>query len=267
LTKKQPFGIYEGDPVIHSNQIVEKLRKAAKVAAETAEFSLTLKDKIGMTGDEADALIHDFIISKNAYPTPIGFMNFPKSVCISTNEVLCHGIPNKRPFQDGDYVNYDISVFIDGVHGDNSVMVEYGNVHPDIQKLIKVTQEALYESIKVCKPGAYFRDIGEVCEDIAKKNGYYSCKLITAHGIGPLLHMPPMIPHFRTHMPYKMSPGNVFTIEPIFMMKDVKAPHVWEDDFTLVAPGNPSAQWEHTVLITENGYEVLTKRSNENGVF
>jgi methionyl aminopeptidase len=128
-----------------------------------------------MTGTEADALIHDFIIKKGAYPTPIGFMKFPKSVCISLNEsievyhmfkslALCHGIPCDRPFEAGDYVNYDITVFKDGVHGDNSVMVEYGDVNPLAKRIIDITKLALYEAIRICKPGAWFRDIGNVCE-------------------------------------------------------------------------------------------------------
>jgi len=248
--------------VVHNKENIQKMKIAAKLAAETATHgSKVLKE--GLTGEDVDKEIHDFIIKNGGYPTPIGFMGFPKSVCISPNEVMCHGIPNMRPFQNGDYVNLDISVYVNGVHGDTSLMVQVGNVHPDVQKLIKVTQQAVYQSIKMCKPGVQFSAIGEICEDIAKEHGFHSSELFTGHGIGELLHMPPMITHTYNNYPGEMQVGNVFTIEPIITMYPPEQILMWKDKWTVVSQNNPSAQWEHTVLITENGFEVLTKREGE----
>ena len=144
-----------------------------------------------MTTNDVDRIVHDFIISHDAYPTPIGFMGFPKSVCTSVNEVVCHGIPNLRPLENGDYLNIDCTLYKDGVHGDSSVMVKIGDIHPDIQKLIDCTQKALYESIKICKPGTPFNEIGNVCEQVAEAGGFVVCELFTGHGVGKLLHLPP----------------------------------------------------------------------------
>ncbi|EGR28288.1 methionyl aminopeptidase, putative [Ichthyophthirius multifiliis] len=191
----------------------------------------------GITTDDIDKICHEFIIKNGAYPTCLGFNNYPKTICTSVNEVLCHGIPDQRPLENGDYLNLDISLYLNGVHGDTSIMIQIGEkVHPEIQKLIKTTQQALYESIKICQPG---------------------------HGIGHLLHLPPVIYHCKkTQMesPYVMEEGMVFTIEPIFTMQFQDC-FIWEDQFTVVSPFNPSAQWEHTVLVTDSGYEVLTQRT------
>lgn len=171
-----------------------------------------------MTTDDVDEIVHNYIIENDAYPTPIGFMHFPKSVCTSVNEIACHGIPNKRPLKSGDYLNIDITLYKYGVHGDNSAMVKIGKVHEDVCKLIDVTQKALYESIKICGPGVPFSEIGMICETIANQNNYHICELFTGHGVGEKLHMPPMIYHYENDEPYKMSVGNVFTIEPIIML-------------------------------------------------
>ncbi|KRW98279.1 Peptidase M24, structural domain [Pseudocohnilembus persalinus] len=255
------FGIYNGKPVVHNKEMQQKMRKAGKVGAKVLKYIMG-QVKEGVSTNDLDVLIHNYIIEQGAYPTPLGFMHFPKSVCSSVNEVLCHGIPNSRKLQNGDWINLDVTLFIDGVHGDNSGMVCVGDVHPDVQNLIKVTQKAVYESIKICRPGTPIKQIGEVCQQVAEDNGYINCELFTGHGVGEKLHMPPIVQHQKNDSPHIMEPGMVFTIEPIFMMKP--GPYVmWQDDFTILSPGVPSAQWEHMVMITEDGHEVLTKRDDE----
>ncbi|EAR84818.1 methionine aminopeptidase (macronuclear) [Tetrahymena thermophila SB210] len=258
------FGIYHGNPVVHNQDIIRRLKIAGNLAARTLAH-LASHVKEGITTDELDKICHKFIIDNNAYPTALGFMHFPKSVCTSVNEVVCHGIPNTRPLKNGDYINLDVTLYIEGVHGDNSLMVPVGDVHPEIMKLIQTTQKALYESIKVCKPGTPFRKIGEVCESIAHENGFSVCELFTGHGVGELLHMAPAVFHekkTRSENPYVMQPGMVFTIEPIFTMRRGRY-QMWSDQMTVVSPYNPSAQWEHTILITEQGHEVITLRDGE----
>eukprot|EP01016_Furgasonia_blochmanni_P027491 TRINITY_DN2897_c0_g3_i4.p1 TRINITY_DN2897_c0_g3~~TRINITY_DN2897_c0_g3_i4.p1 ORF type:complete len:222 (-),score=41.83 TRINITY_DN2897_c0_g3_i4:165-830(-) len=216
-----------------------------------------------MTTDELDKAVHDFIISNGGYPTPLGFMHFPKSVCTSVNEVLCHGIPDLRPLEKGDYINIDVTCFIEGYHGDTSVMALIGDVHPEIRRLIDATQRAVYESIKICKPGVPFNKIGDICERVARDEGFTVCPLFNGHGIGKLLHLPPSIIPVKNKYPGVMEPGNAFTIEPIFMMFNSEKYHMWDDHFTTISRDNPSAQWEHTVLITETGCEVITLREGE----
>mgnify|MGYP002344952573 FL=1 len=149
--------------------------------------------KAGMTCEDLDKFVHDTILQQGAYPTPIGFMGFPKSVCISVNEVLVHGIPSMRPLYDGDSLNVDVSIFYDGYHGDNNLMIQIGEVDEDVRKLIKVTQQAVYEAIKVCKPGQKFNEIGRAIETYASSNGMYVCEMFNGHGVGEQLHLPPCI--------------------------------------------------------------------------
>ncbi|CAD8155048.1 unnamed protein product [Paramecium octaurelia] len=265
LSETKPvYGIYEGAPVVHNQDMIQKLKKAAQIAAQTAHVAQK-SVKQGMTTDDLDKIVHEFIISQNAYPSPIGFKGFPKSVCTSVNEVCCHGIPNLRPLDFGDSLNIDVTIFYDGVHGDTSVMAQVPEMNPKITKLINTTQKALYEAIKICKPGEKFSKIGDIVEEVAADEGFTVCELFTGHGIGELMHMPPMIIHNFNDYPGVMVPGNVFTIEPVLLMRHDQY-SMWKDNFTVVSPDNPSAQWEHMVLITEKGYEVLTKREDETGI-
>lgn len=146
-----------------------------------------------MTCEDLDKFVHDTIIAQGAYPTPIGFMGFPKSVCLSVNEVLVHGIPSTRVLENGDSLNVDVSVFYDGYHGDNNLMIEIGEVHPDIKKVINVTRKAVYEAIRICKPGQKFSEIGRTIEEVAKANNIHVCDMFNGHGIGQQLHLPPCV--------------------------------------------------------------------------
>lgn len=152
-----------------------------------------------MSLDDVDKIVHDFIIENDGYPSAIDFHGFPKSVCTSVNDVVCHGVPNNYILEDGDYLNIDIVCYKDGFHGDNSAMVMLGNVHPDILKLSQVTRESMYKAIEICRPGASFKQIGKEIEDYANEHGYYVNREFTGHGIAHELHMPPLVHHYTTN--------------------------------------------------------------------
>jgi methionyl aminopeptidase len=248
--------------IYKTKQEIENFKKACKIAAEALRQAC-LNIKEGSTTEDADKIIHDYIISQNAYPAAINYMGFPKSVCTSVNEIACHGIPNLRKLKNGDFVNFDVTAYYGGFIGDTSAMVMIGGVHPDIQNLIKITRNAMYKGISICKPGEKIAKIGETIEEYVKSFGYTVCTEFIGHGVGKYMHMQPMVSHVRNKSDYIMEPGMAFTIEPIVMMYPYKQLYMWEDKWSIVCPNNPSAQWEHTILITDNGYEILTLRENE----
>jgi len=220
--------------------------------------------KPGITTNDIDKMVHNYIVSQNAYPSPIGYMGFPKSVCTTVNESVCHGIPNNRTLIDGDYINIDVTAFYKGYHGDTSGMATVGNTHEDIKKLIRVTRECMYKAINMCKPGVKISKIGEIIEEHASKFSYTVCNEFCGHGVGKELHMKPLVRHNNNDFNDDiMEPGMAFTIEPIILMHKYEELYMWEDNWTIIAPNNPSAQWEHTILITENGHEILTLRKGE----
>ena len=179
--------------------------------------------KVGMSLDELDNIVNNFIISEDAYPSAIDFMHFPKSVCLSVNDVVSHGVPNSYVLQAGDYLNIDVVCFKSGHHGDNSAMVmletDKVKVHPEIHKLSKVTREAMYTAIQACKPGLKFSQVGELISDFAESHGYFVNEEFGGHGIAHHLHMAPLVHHNRTPKACQeeMRPGMAFTIEPILM--------------------------------------------------
>ncbi|CDW77276.1 methionine aminopeptidase [Stylonychia lemnae] len=242
----------------------EGLRKASQIAAKTLKTALD-NTKIGMSLDDVDEIVHESILSMGAYPSAIDYMHFPKSVCTSVNEVVAHGIPNDYVLKDGDYLNIDVVCYFDGHHGDNSGMVMLGNVHPDIQKLSQVTRESMYAAIEIVKPGATFDQIGKTIEEYADKYGYAVNAEFGGHGIAHHMHMPPMVYHNKTRSSSKqvMKPGMAFTIEPILMMKKNFNYVQWRDNWTISTNGVPSCQWEHIILVTEEGHEILTIREGE----
>ena len=222
-----------------------------------------------MTLDEIDKIVHDYIVADGAYPSAIDFMHFPKSVCLSVNDVVSHGVPNNYVLRAGDYLNIDVVCFKDGFHGDNSAMVfledETTKVHDDIKRLSKVTRDSMFLAIQNCKPGFHFHQIGEMIQDYAHEHGYTVNKEFGGHGIGKDLHMAPLVHHHSTPMANRseMKPGMAFTIEPILHIDPSVQYHQFEDGWTMQARGNPSCQWEHIVLITEAGNEILTLREGE----
>jgi len=176
--------------------------------------------KIGMTLDDVDKLVHDYIVADEAYPSAIGFHHFPKSVCTSVNDVVTHGVPNNYELKNGDYLNIDVVCYKQGHHGDNSAMVLMGDVHPDVVALSKATREAMWSAINICKPGTKFNQIGETIEEYAGDKGYFVNREFGGHGIAHELHLPPLVHHYKTkqNSTEEMRPGMAFTIEPILMM-------------------------------------------------
>lgn len=182
--------------MILENDQIEGLRKAANLGARTLKHAMD-NTEIGMTLDDIDQIVHNYIVADDAYPSAIGFHNFPKSVCTSVNDVVSHGVPNNYVLQDGDYVNIDVVCYKHGHHGDNSGMVLLGDVHPDVVKLSKITREAMYAAIDICKPGTRFNEIGATIEDYAHDHGYAVNHEFGGHGIAHELHLAPLVHHYR----------------------------------------------------------------------
>jgi len=234
------------------------MRAAGELAARVLKFAGTLV-KPGVTTDEIDKAVHQTIIDAGAYPSPLGYGSFPKSVATSVNECICHGIPDSRPLQDGDIINVDVTVYLNGYHGDTSETFICGTVDSDVKQFVEVTRDCLNTAIAICGPGVYFREIGNVINDIADIHNYNVVEQFVGHGVGSIFHSAPSILHYRNYKPGRMVVGQTFTIEPMLTMGSIQ-PVRWDDQWTVVTKdGSLSAQFEHTVLITENGAEVLTQ--------
>lgn len=252
---------FETKVVIHDKDTIEKMKIAAKIAAGALQAALDFVTP-GVTTHDIDGVVHDYIISKGAYPAPIWYQGFPKSVCTSVNEVVCHGIPDSRPLQDGDILNIDVTTYINGVFGDTSDMALVGSSHSaKILELIKVTHDCVHEAIKICKPGVPVSAIGNLIESLAENQGFGVCQEFSGHGIGKSMHMPPAILACKNEIATQMQPGMTFTIEPIIMMNKNYNLAMWDDNWTVVDTTlGPSAQYEHTILITDEACEVITQR-------
>jgi len=250
---------------IKNAEDIAKMRIAGRLAAEVLEM-IGPYVKEGVTTDEINEICHDYIINvQKAIPAPLNYHGFPKSICTSVNHQICHGIPGPRKLKEGDIVNIDVTVLKDGYHGDTSKMFIIGKPSVLADRLIKITQECLYLGIEEVKPGAHFGDIGAVIQEHAEKNRFSVVREYCGHGIGKIFHEPPNVLHYgKRGTAEKLQPGMIFTIEPMINAgkRDVK---LLPDNWTVVTKDHSlSAQWEHTILVTDNGYEVLTKRSDEN---
>ncbi|EEA07875.1 methionine aminopeptidase, type I family protein [Cryptosporidium muris RN66] len=239
---------------------INALRKCCLIGREALDLAATMI-KPGVTTDSIDEAIHNFIISKGGYPSPLNYWNFPKSCCTSVNEVICHGIPDYRPLEEGDIVNVDITVYYEGVHGDLNETFPVGKIDESSINLLRTAYKCLDEAIKICKPGTLYRDIGRVINRITDKNNMSVVRTYCGHGIGTLFHCNPNVPHYKNNKAIGvMKAGHVFTIEPMINLgrcEDI----TWPDNWTAVTiDGKRSAQFEHTLLITDTGVEVLTKR-------
>jgi methionyl aminopeptidase len=223
---------------------------------------------VGVTTDEIDEIVHRATIDRGAYPSPLQYHKFPKSVCTSVNEIICHGIPDSRKLENGDIVNLDVTVFLNGVHGDHNCTFEVGDVDQESKDLIRVTQEALWKGIEKVTPGGHTQEIGKAIEEHGKAHGYGIVEDYTGHGIGEEFHTSPTILHYDTNQcDVIMTPGMTFTIEPMFCIGDWRSV-IWDDDWTVQAKDfSRSAQFEHTVLVTETGVEVLTLLPSEEHSF
>ncbi|KAK7031731.1 methionine aminopeptidase [Favolaschia claudopus] len=247
-------------PRILNAEEIEKMRTVCRMSREILDLAAAAL-KPGITTDEIDELVHNATIERNAYPSPLRYKDYPKSVCTSINEVICHGIPDQRKLKEGDIINLDVSVYYQGFHGDVNGTYPVGQIDEESAKLIRTSRECLDKSIEICKPGALIRDIGKVIEPIARANGCSSVRSYTGHGINNHFHCPPNIPHYAKNRAVgTMKPGMVFTIEPMINLGPSWSADVhWPDNWTsTTVDGKRSAQFEETLLITETGVEVLT---------
>jgi len=239
---------------------IERLREACRLGRDALDVAASMI-KPGIRTEEIDAAVHDFIVSKGAYPSPLNYFKFPKSCCTSVNEVICHGIPDLRPLREGDIVNVDITVFFKGQHGDLNETFFVGEVDDDSKRLVEGAYDSLMTAIKHCKPGTMYREIGNIINKVADERSLSVVRSYCGHGLGELFHTAPSIPHYRKNKAIGiMKPGHTFTLEPMINLGTFKD-RTWPDDWTAVtADGKRSAQFEHTLLITETGVEVLTER-------
>ncbi|XP_026280522.1 methionine aminopeptidase 1D, mitochondrial [Frankliniella occidentalis] len=249
-------------PEVKDQNSVKGMKRACRLARKVLDH-IGREAKIGVTTEELDRIAHELIIEANAYPSPLYYKGFPKSVCTSVNNVVCHGIPDDRPLEDGDIVNIDVTVYFDGFHGDCSKTFLIGNVDEYGRRLVEVTELCLKNAIEVCKPHVPFTMIGNVAEDTARNHGFTVLPAILGHGIGSYFHGPPEVWHVCNDFGGEMRPGNTFTIEPAVTQGGMEL-ELLDDGWTVITADQArTAQCEHTVLITESGVEILTELSPE----
>uniref|UniRef100_A0A7S4EL83 Methionine aminopeptidase n=1 Tax=Pseudo-nitzschia australis TaxID=44445 RepID=A0A7S4EL83_9STRA len=240
------------------------LRHACKMGREVLnEAGKALR--VGVTTDEIDRVVHEACIERDCYPSPLNYYNFPKSVCTSVNEVICHGIPDYREVQDGDIVNIDVTTFNrGGYHGDLNETFLVGNVDDDGKRLVKTSFDCLAAALNLVKPGTLYRDLGTAIHKTSSKNKCSIVRTYCGHGIGSLFHTIPNVPHYHKNKAKgTMKAGHVFTIEPMINLGN-PGDFTWDDNWSAVTTdGKRSSQFEHTILVTDTGYELLTGRDNE----
>ena len=254
---------YQNPVTIHSKNDFNKMRKAGKLASMVLDY-ITPYVKEGVTTLELDTLCHEFIISKGAIPAPLNYKGFPKSICTSVNHVVCHGIPSNKILNNGDIINIDITVILNGWHGDTSRMFFIGKKNIKSEKLVEVTFNSMWEGIKKVKPGNTLGDIGYSIQKHAEKYGYSVVRDFCGHGIGKVFHCAPNILHYgESGQGMKLREGMIFTIEPMINLgkSSIK---ILNDGWTAVTKDKKlSAQFEHTIGVTEKGYEVFTISEQE----
>jgi methionyl aminopeptidase len=245
---------------VRSKEEIERMRRACRAAAEVlAETARAVKP--GVTTDALDVVAHEAYLARGGYPSTLNYRGFPKSLCTSVNEVICHGIPDSRALLEGDIVNLDITIYLDGMHGDCSATFAVGQVDEGARRLIQVTEECLQVGIDAVRPGRPVSDIGRAIEAHATQHGLGVVRAFCGHGIGPVFHSGLQIPHyFDPGATTQMVPGMTFTIEPMLTEGTWQA-RLWDDGWTAVTTdGRRSAQAEHTLLVTQTGVEILTPR-------
>jgi len=241
-----------------SGERLERMRRACRAAAEVLDAVGKLV-RPGITTDELDAATHEEYVRRGGYPSTLNYLGYPKSLCTSVNEVICHGIPDDRPLEDGDIVNLDVTIFLDGMHGDCSATYLVGQVDAASRQLVKVTHECMMRGIQAVRPGRPISDIGRAIEAYARQYGYGVVRAYCGHGICERFHNSLQIPHYyESSATRKMMPGMTFTVEPMINM-GTWAHRTWDDQWTAVtADLRRSAQFEHTVMVTDTGAEILT---------
>lgn len=250
------------DVVKNAGQLA-RMRTACQAARQVLERCKAAA-RPGVTTDQIDAIAHQAYIDLGGFPSTLGYCGYPKSICTSVNEVICHGIPDDRPLEDGDLVNIDVTIYLDGMHGDCSETVAIGNIDEASHRLIEDTRECLLAGIGAVHAGGQIRDVGRAIAALAEGKGYGVVRAFVGHGIGEQFHMDPQVPHY--HDPgatFTLKPGMTFTVEPMINQGTWKH-RSWDDSWTAVtADLRRSAQHEHTVLVTERGVEVLTLAPGE----
>lgn len=250
---------------IKTPQDIEAMRVAGRLAAEVLEM-IEPHVVAGVTTAELDKICHDYItINQQAIPAPLNYHGFPKSICTSVNQVVCHGIPSsKKVLKNGDVINIDVTVIKDGFHGDTSKMFFIGNVPEHATRLARITQECMYKGIELVKPGARLGDIGHVIQQHAESNHYSVVRDYCGHGIGRVFHEDPQVLHYgRPNTGLVLEEGMCFTIEPMINAGKAKT-KLKNDGWTVVTADNRlSAQYEHTLAVTADGFEVFTARKEE----
>jgi methionyl aminopeptidase len=250
--------------IIKTADEIEKMRVAGRLAAEVLEM-IGEHVRPGVSTDELDRICHDYIVSEQqAIPAPLNYRGFPKSICTSVNHQVCHGIPGNKILKDGDIVNIDITVIKDGFHGDTSKMFFVGKASILGRRLVDITQKAMWKGIELVRPGAHLGDIGHAIQQFVESHGYSVVQEYCGHGIGRGFHEDPQVLHYGSPgTGIQLQAGMTFTIEPMVNAgkRNVK---LLPDGWTVVTKDRkPSAQWEHTLLVTADGYEVLTLRKEE----
>lgn len=248
---------YDG-PEVQSAETIEKMRIASRIAAQAMEEAAKAIAP-GVTTDELDRIAHEYMCDHRAYPSDLGYRGFPKSLCSSINEVICHGIPDSTELRDGDIVNLDVTAYIHGVHGDTNATYFVGEVAEESRLLVERTRESLNRAIKAVKPGRQINVIGRVIESYAKRFGYGVVRDFTGHGINTAFHSGLIIPHYDDpRATTVMKPGMTFTIEPMLTLGTHEY-EIWDDGWTVVTKDRKrTAQFEHTLVVTDTGAEVLT---------
>jgi methionyl aminopeptidase len=249
---------------IKTGDEIDKMRVAGRLAAEVLEM-IKPHVKQGVTTEELDQICHDYIVNEQiAIPAPLNYKGFPKSICTSVNHQVCHGIPGKKKLKNGDIINIDITVIKDGFHGDTSKMFQVGTISPHNKRLIETTYESLRRAIAIVKPGTRLGDIGSLIQKFVESHNYSVVREYCGHGIGRNFHEDPQVVHYGTAgTGDELIEGMTFTIEPMVNLgkRNVK---LLGDHWTVVTKDHKaSAQWEHTILVTADGFEVLTLRSDE----
>lgn len=237
---------------------VERIRAAGRVAAGAIQAAAAAIGP-GVTTDELDAIVHEYVVAHGAYPSTLGYRGYPKSSCTSVNEVICHGIPDDTVLEDGDLVNIDVTAYLDGYHGDLNHTFLVGEASEEARLLVERTREALARGIRAVAPGRQVNVIGRAIESYAKRFGYGVVRDYTGHGVGRAFHTGLVIPHFDDpDATTVIEPGMVFTIEPMLTLGTTEW-DLWDDDWTVVTRDRSlTAQFEHTLVVTERGAEILT---------
>ncbi len=237
---------------------LDQMRKTCRAARRVLNKAIE-GVRPGITTDQIDAVVHQACIDEGGYPSPRNYRGFPKSVCTSVNEVICHGIPDARPLDQGDIVNIDVTIFMNGLHGDCSETVPVGDIDEPSLRLVETARECLQRGIAAIHPRGWVKDIGCSITEYAHRNGFSVVRAYCGHGIGRCFHMDPQVSHYRDNkVAARLEPGMVFTVEPMINMGTWRH-QIWDDRWTAVtADGKRSAQFEDTVLVTEQGTEILT---------